>query len=89
MQCNLDHDMDAGMQVVDQSLSIEVLGKGEGLRVLGTTLTLTSYTKHEVAERVAGAWRKFYALEQLLLNRRASLKKRLRLFDGTVGSGLL
>ena len=58
-------------------------------RALGTTITLTNRTVQVVKERLAGGWRKFHALDQLPLNRNASLKKRLKLFDSSVGSGVL
>ena len=39
--------------------------------------------------RIAIGWRKFWALKPMLMNRKVSRKKRLRLFDATVGSSVL
>ena len=39
--------------------------------------------------RIAVGWRKFWALRRLLLNSDVSVKKRLRLFDSSIGSSVL
>ena len=69
--------------------SLEVLLDGQCLEVLGTRLSMEDPTKAEIANRMAIGWRKFWALKRLLLNRKVSVKKRMRLFDSTVGNSVL
>ena len=57
--------------------------------VLGTALTMQGCTQFEVRNRVAAGWRLFWSMKALLLNHNASLKRRLKLFDATVGSCVL
>ena len=44
---------------------------------------------HEISHRVATGWRCFWSSKSLLLNRRVSVRRRLALFDSTVGSCVL
>jgi hypothetical protein len=68
--------------------SINILEAGESLELLGTMLNLEESTGYEITHRIASAWRVFWRLKSLLLNRRASLRRRLRLFDATVGGSV-
>jgi hypothetical protein len=52
-------------------------------------LSLSELSSHTICDRVAAGWRKFWALKQLLLNRRLSLRRRLKLFDATVSGTVL
>ena len=74
---------------VAQDFTVKFLAEGSPLTVLGTTLTLQDPTQHEVQHRVVAGWKMFYSLKSLLLHKTSSLKKRLRLFDATVGSCVL
>jgi len=56
---------------------------------LGTMLHLDDPTKHEIQNRNTSTCRIFWSLKRLLLNRKISLNRRLRLFDATVSSCLL
>ena len=71
---------------VEEGLSIEVLSPDEGLKILGTKLTLKDYTTAELQNRISSAWRLFWSLKPTLLNKHVSVKRRLSLFDSTVGS---
>ena len=62
---------------------------GSGLKILGTCLDLLDPTGTEIENRIACGWRKFWSLSNLLLNRKVSLKRRLKIFDATVGSCVL
>ena len=44
---------------------------------------------NELQNRIAAAWSKFHSLKRLLLNSGASVAKRLKLFDATVGGTML
>ena len=76
------------MQLSDE-FSIVFLSEAECLTVLGTSLALENASQHEVRHRIAAGWRSFWAMKSLLLNRRSSVKRRLKLFDSTVGSCVL
>ena len=89
VQTNVQSGMDPGLHDVGGGLKIKLLAEDEGLRILGTAVALKNRTVLEVKERLAGGWKKFHALDQLLLNKNASVKKRLKLFDSCVGSGVL
>ena len=73
-----------GAIVLTDGFSIDVLGQGEHLELLGTSVPLEDPTGQEVEHRIACGRRKFWALKRLLLNRSYSLRKRLRLFNSTV-----
>ena len=70
---------------IEDGFSLHVLPAGDAVEVLGTVLTLEDTTRTEIDHRIAAAWRKFWALKRLLLNRKVSIKQRLRLFDATGG----
>ena len=78
-----------GSVELTEGFSLQVLPEGESLEVLGTMLPLEDVTPVEIQHRVALGWRKFWALKRLLLNQAVSRKKRLRLFDSSVGSCVL
>ena len=59
------------------------------LTVLGTTLALHDVSQHELRNRIATAWRLFWSLKAVLMNRASSVKQRFKLFDSTVGSCVL
>ena len=74
---------------IEDGLVLKVLPEGEGLEILGTVLALSDATRIEIEHRIAAGWRSFWSLKRLLLNCKTSVKKRLRLFDATVGSSVL
>ena len=77
------------MTALDEGCSVEILQEGQPLRILGTCLDLGDATGPEIDNRIACAWRMFWAMSKLLLNRDISLKVRLQRFDTTVGSSVL
>ena len=89
VQTNVENWQHRGQTSLDDGFGVEVLPEGEPLTVLGTSLGLKDVTQHEIPNRIATGWRLFWALKALLLNRHASVKRRLRLFDSTVGSCVL
>ena len=86
VQTNMESWKKRGDVLIEPGFSVHILPEGEPLVLLGTALSLTDATGTEVAHRTASAWRMFWASQRLLLNKQASLKNRLRLFDATVGS---
>ena len=78
-----------GQIPTEEGFSIEVLPEGEGLKILGTVLTLRDATPTEMQNRLAVGWKMFWAMKRILVNRKISLRKRLKLFDSTVGSCVL
>ena len=88
-QTNLPDWNRRGNVTLQPGLTVEVLPEGSPLRVLGTALALQEPTQIEVPSRIAASWRSFWSLKSLLLNRRTSIKSRLRLFDSTVSSCVL
>ena len=72
-----------------EGFSIKFLAVGEPLTVLGTQLALEDVTQVEIRNRIASGWRSFWSLKALLLHKSSSVKKRLQLFDATVGSCVL
>ena len=74
---------------MEGGFSVKVLEEGEPLEVLGTMLSLTDATKAEIEHRVATGWRKFWAMQKMLLNKDVSLSCRLKLFDTSVGACVL
>ncbi len=78
-----------GPVLLEEGFSLFVLEEERCLAVLGTSLSLLDVTKPEIDHRIAVGWRKFWAMKRLLLNGNVSLKKRLHLFDSTVGSTVL
>ena len=57
--------------------------------VLGTALTIQDVTQYEIRNRIAAGWRLYWSMKPLLLNNKASVKRRLKLFDAIVGSCVL
>ena len=72
-----------------EGFSINFLPQDKPLVVLGTCLAPQDVTQHEVRNRIAAGWRLFWSMKALLLHQPSSVKKRLRLFDSTVGSCVL
>ena len=88
-QTNKVGRVERGNVQLSEDFSLNVLPEGECLEVLGNTLSLLDPTEPEIENRIAIAWRKFWALKRLLLNKSVSRNRRLRLFDTTVGSSFL
>ena len=88
-QTNSPESKERGSIQIMPDFSLNVVAEGECLEVLGTALSLQDATKCEVEHRIATGWRKFWAMKRLLLNVKVSRKRRLRLFDATVGSSVL
>ena len=86
VQTNISELQQRGSINLDDGFSIEVLEVGASLELLGTSLNLDDATGHEVNNRIASAWRMFWSMKPLLMNRKVSIIRRLRLFDATVGS---
>ena len=60
----------------------------EGIRCLGSTVTLDGRTRADVAERIAASWRSFWAKRHLLLCRRAPVAQRVALLEAVITSVL-
>ena len=86
VQTNAQEFQSRGAQVIAEGFSVEVLAEDDNLILLGTVLSLTDVTQHEIDNRIAAAWKLFWSLKLMLLNQRVSIRRRLRLFDATVGS---
>ena len=89
VQTNMPTLNPRGNIAVDDALSVNLLPEGDGLEILGTILALKDCTAVEIRNRVAVGWRRFWSLKLLVQNRSTSLKKRLKLFDATIGSSVL
>ena len=74
---------------VDDDFVIELVPADVGFKFLGTMLHLVDASKHEISNRIAAAWRMFWGMKKLLMNREISMTRRLRLFESTVTSCLL
>ena len=74
---------------IAEDMHLHVLEEHECLEVLGTHLALQNATQFEIDHRIALAWRKFRALKSLILNRNVSRRRRLHIFDASVGSSFL
>ena len=85
-QTNCDRHVERGDVHIDRDFTLKVLAEVEPVEVLGTSLALQDVTAVEVEHRISCAWRKFWSMKQLLLNRGASVHRRLQLFVVTVGS---
>jgi hypothetical protein len=66
-----------------------MVAAAEGFKVLGTMFTLTGRTAVEFSSRMAAAWGKFHQMKSSLLKIDADIRKRLRLFDTSVGQTAL
>ena len=75
-----------GDTVIEEGFSVEILAEESVLVLLGTVLSLTDTTKHEIDNRLAAGWKLFWGMKRVLLNKKVSINCRLRLFDATVGS---
>jgi len=75
-----------GDVTISRGFSVRVLEYGQSLTLLGTSLALEDVTGQEIPNRISAGWRTFWSLKSLLLNSKVSLRKRLQLFDRTVGS---
>ena len=60
----------------------------EGFKALGVWITFDGHCTQELAEREVSAWRRFYALRQLLCDNNVALKYRLRLLTSCVVSSM-
>ena len=58
---------------MEGGFSVKVLEEGEPLEALGTMLPLSDATKVDIEHRVAIGWRKFWAMQKMLLNKGVSL----------------
>ena len=89
LQCNDFATAKRGDIEIADGFSVHVLPEGQNLKVLGTMLCLETPSTGELRHRIACAWGKFHSLKKLLLHKDASVKKRLKLFDATVGTSAL
>ena len=86
VQTNLQDSQICGDIYVEDGFFVEVLAPGDNLVLLGTLLNLDDVSSNEITNRIAAGWKLFWSLKRLLLNRKSSIARRLRLFDTTVGS---
>ena len=86
LQTNLTEWQRRGEVDVEDGFSVEVLGGDSNLLLLGTVLNLHDASQHEVANRIAAAWRMFWGMKAILLTQKISTHRRLRIFDATVSS---
>ena len=86
VQTNLQKSEICGDIYVEDGFFVEVLAPGDNLVLLGTLLNLDDVSSNEITNRIAAGWKLFWSLKRLLLNRKSSIARRLRLFDTTVGS---
>ena len=63
-----------------------MLAPGSHFLLLGTLLEVGEAGQTEIENRIASGWKLFWSLKLMLLNRKVSIVRRLRLFDATVGS---
>ena len=75
-----------GPVTIEEGLTIEILPRAADLSVLGTVLSLSDATGAEMENRIAAAWRMFWGMSRLLLNKKCSLNRRLKLFGNTVAN---
>jgi len=86
VQTNVEVTLICGDTFIEEGFSVEVLANGGNLVLLGTVLSLVDVSQEEIQNRIAAGWKLFWSLKLLLLNRKSSINRRLRLFDSTVGS---
>jgi hypothetical protein len=89
LQNNLPDDHERKEIDIDEGFSVEVVPNEEGFKFLGTMLKLDDVTRHEINHRIAAGWRMFWGMKRLLLNKRVSISRRLKLFNSTVTSCVL
>jgi hypothetical protein len=70
-------------------MSLQVVDREEGFKILGTTFTLDGSTKKEFESRLNAAWAKFHEMKPLLCKKDADMKKRFRLFEASVSKSAL
>ena len=75
-----------GEVCLEDGFSVEVLGEDSNLVLLGTVLSLHDVSQHEVANRIAAAWKMFWGMSATLLNQMISTHRRLCIFNATVSS---
>ena len=78
MWCSTAQDSLAASITVSETM-ITRRTREEGFKALGVWITFDSHVTKELAERDVSAWRRFYALRQLLRDNKVALKHRLRL----------
>ena len=69
-----------------KNMEIPVVAPCDGFKVLGVQWCLIGGTSLEFQRRIASAWRRFFALRQLLCNRNGDLHKRMRMLTTSCGS---
>ena len=79
----------AGLRNVRDGFPVEIVPPSDGFMLLGCRFCWGNLMANEVQHRIAGAWAKFRSLKRMLLHPDGTLKKRLQLFDATVGSCML
>ena len=89
VQTNRVEHFPRGSTVVKNGFAVEILPEGASLTVLGTHLNLDDPTKYEITNRIAAGWRMFWAMSKLLMNRKISINRWMRVLDSTVGSCVL
>ena len=86
VQTNSDNCQVRGQAQIDNDFCVEILPQGDVLKFLGTDVDLSDASGAAIQNRIDAAWRCFWSLKQLLLNRKVSVNRRLKLFDATVSS---
>ena len=86
VQTNDIDSLICGETFIEDGFSVEVLKPDANLVLLGTILNLWDVSQNEITNRIAAGWKLFWSLKRLLLNRKSSIARRLRLFDSTVSS---
>ena len=70
VQTNAEHLVTRGVVAFDEESSITILAEGEGLKVLGTKLTLKDVTVAEIEHRISCGWRMFWTMKRIFTNRK-------------------
>ena len=78
-----------GVVNIEPGLAVEVVEEDIGLKVLGTVIHLNDATAAEIQKRIGSAWRMFWGMGRILMNKRISVNRRLRVFDATISSCVL
>ena len=91
-ECKLQNKLpgQARMKVdIDDSFTVDVAPAEDGFELLGTMVHLDDVTKHDISNRITAGWRMFWGMKRILLSRRVSINRRLKLFESTVSSCVL
>jgi hypothetical protein len=88
-QTNIENWDCRGIVELGDGLSVDVVAEGTGLKILGTQVFLRTGSTEELQSRIAAGWSSLYAMKDLLLNAKISVRKRLKLLDTSVGSTVL